>query len=407
METILRLLFVVTITVAMVGIIGTALNSSGAGARNAGTSAAGQGSAPAKPHSPVIDALDSTLHSQEKALGNFGKQLRSDLARADEEFQLTKRRNREAIQQANRRVRPHRASPHLLLVLVQGLTTDAIHCYNESAPVTPGYDGLAERGVRLKQFEPARHRSTSSWTCLVEGETTPNAPRPQSLVTVLWQSGYDTAFVGDASRFAADPRKLRFDHWYGFHTVAEASERIPSFVWSDEERISLNQADGAVYSKGKLKSSHQVLLEEVAATLSSPAQSRPVFAIASIRAVGWTPAELDAIPMVLMETLKQSRLISSTIVMIAGIAENPSSGMPVKMPFLVSWPGKFEAGADIDEPTGWADIATTICEIAEVSPRQTLLRGRSQLNDWKSPGHRTQNPPASQSKTVSDPAAQP
>ena len=407
MGTVLRLLFIVTITIVVIGVIGTALTSSGAGSGLREPQAVGLRSAPARPQTPVIDALDSTLHSQEKALGNFGKQLRSDMSRADEAFQLSKRRNREAIQQANRRVRPNRTSPHVLLVLVQGLTTDAIHCYNESAPATPGYDRLAERGLQLMQFDPGRHRSSASWTCLVEGETTPNTPRPQSLVTVLWQSGYDTAFVGDASRFAGDPRNLRFSHWYGFHTVAEASERIPSFVWSDEERIGLKQADGAEYSKGAHKPSHQVLLDEVAATLSSPAQSRPVFAIVSIRAVGWTPVELDAIPMALMETLKQSRLASSTIVMMAGIAEDPSPGTSARMPFLVTWPGKFAAGATIGEPTGWADIAATICEIAEVSTRQTGLRGRSQLNEWKSPGNLIPSPLATQPKPVIDAAAQP
>ncbi len=383
MVILLRIVCVVTIGVCIIGLVAPLMLAPLHVSRAGPASTRPGAPVPQPPQSPVIEALDSTLKQQDRVWGNFGKQLQQDLARADESFQQTKRRNREAMQQANRRVRPRRSSPHLLLILVQGLTTEVLHCYNKSAQPTPGYDHLAERGVLMTQFAPGRNRNASNWFCLVEGETTPDVPRPQSLVTVLWQAGYDTAFVGDASPFAGDPRNRRFDHWYGFRTVAEASERFPNVVWSDEQQISLKRAARDAYSGGNLKPSHQLLLEELGAMLSSPAQSRPVFAMVSIRAAGWTPAEMDAIPKELSAQLQRSRLTSSTVVMVAGVPDDRSAATPKASPLIVAWPGKFAQGTTVDVPAGWADLAATVCEIAETSTRQTVFRGRSQLNEWK------------------------
>ena len=346
----------------------------------------GPSTSPAKsgPESPMIGALDSTLQEYEKELDRFGDQMRSELAQADGLYQQAKRKNREAIQQSNRRTISRRTSPHLLLVLVQGLTTEGLHCLNPQAKPTPGYDSFAERGVRLTRFEPTGSRGNDHWTSLVDGGTSVDAARPLSLVSLMWYAGYDTLFAGDASRFIGDVRALRFDHWYGFRTSKEASERFPGTVWIDGEET----RPGATPEKSKGKASHQMILEEVInSQMASPAQSRPVFALISLRCVGWTSREQDEIPTLITSLLKQTKQDESTIVMIAGIPDDALSAIPNAgaLPFFASWPKKISSGIEITEPTRWPDIAATICDFAGASLRRTSLRGRSQRNDWRRP----------------------
>ena len=346
----------------------------------------------AKVHSPMIEALDTVIEQNDRALGAFGDQLQGDLARADQLLTESKRKNRDAIQQAGRRIRLPGRSPHLLLVLVQGLTADSLHCYNEQAAPTPGFDQLAERGVKLLHFEPPRGTKGSDWSCLVDGSTSPSAARSQSFVTALWQGGYDTAFIGDASRFTGDPRGLRFDHWYGFRTAADAVARVPTSVWSDDKQLDL-RATSKPNSNPQQPAiaSHLVLLEEAIQRLASPAQSRPVFTLVLLQTTGWTITERDAIPSLVAARLERSRLTSSTVVMIAGASAGRSPGGLIAdenstdpTPFLITWPKHCDRGTAVERQTAWADIAATLSEIAEVSTRPMSLRGVSQLREWQS-----------------------
>lgn len=338
-----------------------------------------------EPSSPMISALGSVIEQGDALLGPLGDQLQDDLARADSALSETKRKNRDAIQQAGRRVRLPGRSPHILLVLVQGLTADTIHCYHEAAAPTPGFDALAARGVRLVHFEPAAKGGPSDWTCLVEGSTSPNAGRSQSFLTALWQAGYDTAFVGDASRFVGDPRGLRFDHWYGFKTAAEAANRFPTAVWSDEKRLVLKPLlKPAAELNPTMPTSHQLLLTEAVERLGSPAQSRPVFALVTLRTEGWSPAERDSIPSLLTALLEQGRLSSSTVVLIAGIPGADAAGASSQSwPFFATSSPHIDHGTIGSEPTNWSDVAATVSEIAEVSTRPTKLRGVSRLSEWR------------------------
>ncbi len=345
-------------------------------------------SRPDGPESPMIGALDSALGEYEKELDRFGDQMRSELAQADGLYQQAKRRNRDAIQHSNRRTSSRRTSPHLLLVLVQGLTTEGLHCFNPQADPTPGYDAFAERGVRLSQFEPTGSRGNDHWTSLVDGGTSMEAAQPVSLVSLMWYAGYDTVFAGDASRFIGDVRALRFDHWYGFRTSKEASEKFPSSVWIDGEETRLETTSGKSKGYGSRKPSHQMILEEVITSqMASPAQSRPVFALISLRCVGWTSREQDEIPTLITSLLKQTKQHESTIVMIAGIPDDALTVIPKggALPFFAAWPKVISPGIVITEPTRWPDIAATISDFTGASLRRTALRGRSQRNDWRRP----------------------
>lgn len=334
--------------------------------------------------SPMIEALDSVIGQQDVVFGPLGDQLQTDLARADGVLSETKRRNRDAIQQAGRRVRLPGRSPHILLILVPGLTTDTIHCYSEAAAPTPGFDALASRGVRLSRFEPAANGDYADWTCLVEGSTSPNAGRSQSFITALWQAGYDTAFVGDASRFIGDPRGLRFDHWYGFKTAVDAANRFPTSVWSDEKRLELKPSvKPAAGLNRTMPASHQLLLQEAVERLGNPAQSRPVLALVTLRTEGWSPTERDSIPSLLTSMLEQARLSSSTVIMIAGIPGADAAGASSRSwPFFATSSQHIDHGTVGTEPTNWSDVAATVSEIAEVSTRPTKLRGVSRLSAW-------------------------
>jgi hypothetical protein len=321
--------------------------------------------------SPLIDAIGSMVDQNDQQLGPIGEKIHQDLAAADVVLQRTKQKNRDAIRQAGRRVRLPGRSPHILLVVVPGLTADKLSCYTPTATPTPGFDRLAASGTRLLKFEPGRLGGTETWTCLLDGATSSQAPQGQSLVTALWSGGYDTCLVGDAAAVVGDPYSLNVEYWHGYRTAVRGA--APDFSVDDGTQRS-QSTTWATVGPGL-----QPLLEQAIGHMIDRRQARPLFTVVSLYPTTSRGEALDAVPDRLLSLLERYRLTSNTAVLVTG-ASQPGSPTP----FLIHWPGRIASGGVVSEPTAWADIAATICEIAEVSPRPLKLRGVSQLSQWQS-----------------------
>lgn len=326
-----------------------------------------------RPHveSPLIDAIGSMVAQNDQQLGPIGEKIHQDLAAADVVLQNTKQKNRDAIRQAGRRVRLPGRSPHILLVTVPGLTADKLSCYTPKATATPGFDRLASSGTRLLRFEPDHQKGPGDWTCLLDGATSPQAARGQSLMTAMWAAGYDTVFVGDAAAVVGDPHSLNIEYWHGYRTAVRGAAEDFSI---DDGSRGAPPKQWATVGPGL-----QPLLEQALGHMVDRRQARPLFTVVSLYPATTRGETWEALPTQLLTLLERTRLTANTAVLIVG-ASQPNSPTP----FFIHWPGRVASGGVVAEPTTWADIAATICEIAEASPRQLKLRGVPQLSQWQS-----------------------
>ncbi len=123
--------------------------------------------------------------------------------------------------------------PNVLLISIDSLRADHVHCYNYARQTSPTLDAVAKEGVRfetvvsstswtlpahltlLTSLPPERHGVVGDRMRLGEGVV--------SLAQVLWQAGYSTAgFVSGPYMQAEYGFARGFDH-YDDHSVARAS----------------------------------------------------------------------------------------------------------------------------------------------------------------------------------------
>ena len=141
-----------------------------------------------------------------------------------------------------------RSEPNVLLVVIDTLRADRLHCYGNPLEVSPVIDGLAARGTRF-----ARSYSSSSWTIpstasLLTGRTPPQhglgagssyylADRIETLPELFQREGFTTA------GFACNPliaRERNFDQGFEFFrsyrwtAAADVADDVAG--WLDENR---------------------------------------------------------------------------------------------------------------------------------------------------------------------------
>ena len=134
----------------------TAESSVGDPGARPGTEQPNGGGATVEPaeRSPLINAFGDLVDQNARGLGPMQTQLQADLDTANGLLLDAKRSNQAALRQANRHIRQPGRSPNLLLVILEGVSCDSLHCYHEPAGSTPGFDRLAAHGLRLTRFDP-------------------------------------------------------------------------------------------------------------------------------------------------------------------------------------------------------------------------------------------------------------
>jgi arylsulfatase len=325
--------------------------------------------------------------------------------------------------------------PNIVLVLADDLGYGDLHCYGEKTVQTPNLDRFASEGLRLTSCYAGHPNCSPSRTALMTGRTptrvgvrnwipedSPMHLR-QSEITIaslLKKAGYATCHVGKWHLNGAfnkptqpQPSDHGFDHWFSTQNNAAPSHRNPTNFVRNGEPV------------GELKgySSHVVVDEALQWLKSRRNPAEPFFLYvcfhephepiaadekytrlypstdATYSAHHGDITQMDDALGRMMRGLDDLKLRDNTFVMFTSdngpaiTAQHPhGSAGPlrdkkgsvyeggIRVPGIVRWPGKTQAGSTSDEPVCGVDFLPTICEITGIAvPKDRKIDGASIL----------------------------
>lgn len=152
--------------------------------------------------------------------------------------------------------------PNLIWIMADDLGYGELGCYGQKVIQTPSLDRMAREGLRFTQFYAGATVCAPSRSVLmtgqhhghtrVRGNAGNQRPQAQALraedLTVakaISAAGYRTSLVGkwglgDAGAAESGlPRKQGFDEFFGYLNQGHAHNHYPSFLWRNEERVTL------------------------------------------------------------------------------------------------------------------------------------------------------------------------
>ncbi|TXT38602.1 MAG: aslA [Planctomycetota bacterium] len=193
-------------------------------------------------NTPLLEGLKQQIEqmpASEEADGVV-RQLSEQLSDADALYSEAKRKNRLAIQQANRQVRIGAAkqSPNLVLITVDRLGIGDLGCYGQTHWQTPRLDELAKSGARFTSFYAGSCDSPASRQCLLTGRlalSNHSSQMANSLPRVLWNAGYKTALMGDWS-IDSSLGSQGYEDWSGWNSP---TNEHPDWAELNGRRITL------------------------------------------------------------------------------------------------------------------------------------------------------------------------
>lgn len=162
--------------------------------------------------------------------------------------------------------------PNILFILADDLGYGDLGCYGQQRFPTPHIDALAASGMRFTQCYSGTTVSAPSRSCLLTGTHSGHTPirgnveqQPEgqfplpddaaSLFLGLKQAGYRTGafgkwglgFIGSTG----DPARQGVDRFYGYNCQLLAHSYYPDHLWSDAERVELeDNTDAVPYGQG-------------------------------------------------------------------------------------------------------------------------------------------------------------
>ncbi len=162
-------------------------------------------------------------------------------------------------------VRPSRAQgtkpPNIVIILADDLGWAELGSYGQKKIKTPYLDKLASQGMKFTQAYSGNAVCAPSRCVLMTGKHPGHAyirnnsevkpegqgPMPTSEVTIadiVKKHGYVTGAFGKwglgAPKSEGDPLKQGFDRFYGYNCQRHAHSYYPSYLWSDDKRVPLN-----------------------------------------------------------------------------------------------------------------------------------------------------------------------
>jgi len=337
---------------------------------------------------PLAQGVGALLAAGETVVPEVGEQgIAGQLHRADELLYQSRLQNRNAIREANRQVRLRRNSPDLVLITVNGLDCSQLVSF-AGAGAEPAIDGIAATSLRQKISSPGN--ALSARQSLTTGrQPKQNLQTDASLPATLFDSGYDTAVIGDCSFWnVVAGGDLRVTRWTGFRTSKEAAQPYPEVVWSNGVAMKLVANAGG--KRGYAV--HQLFTSEAFAFLNEP-RKRPKAIVLSYPA-GSTAQHRDEVLNAIAkisDALAKTARGRSTVLMIIGLPDSGGGGKlaeaepPASFPLIVNWPSRFQVPADagIQPMVHYEDILPTLVEALSAARRPRVLAGRSLMGDWK------------------------
>ena len=120
------------------------------------------------------------------------------------------------------------ARPNIVVVLMDDLRWDELHCTGHPFALTPNIDRLAAEGVTFRNAFVTSPLCSPSRACFLTGQYahshgiidntdhSPASHRLQTFPRALQANGYETAFIGKWHMGVDDTPRPGFDHWVGF-----------------------------------------------------------------------------------------------------------------------------------------------------------------------------------------------
>ncbi len=153
------------------------------------------------------------------------------------------------------------APPNLVLIVADDLGWAELGCYGQEKIRTPHLDRLAAQGMRFTQAYSGNAVCAPSRCVLMtgrhpgrahirnNGEIKPEGQRPipsaeVTVAEVLRKRGYATGAFGKwglgGPGTEGEPLKQGFDRFFGYNCQRHAHSYYPSYLWSDDKRIDLD-----------------------------------------------------------------------------------------------------------------------------------------------------------------------
>jgi arylsulfatase A len=323
--------------------------------------------------------------------------------------------------------------PNFVLVLADDLGYGDLHCYGAKDQQTPHLDRFAAEGLRLTSCYAGHPNCSPSRTALMTGRTptrvgvrnwipddSPMHLRQNevTVATLLKQAGYATCHVGKwhlnghfNKATQPQPREHGFDHWFSTQNNAGPSHKDPNnFVRNGQPVGKLEGysahlvADEAI---GWLKSGRDtakpffmyVCFHEPHEPIAADEKYRKLYPSdsATYSAHHGCITQMDDAFGRIMRALDELKLRDNTFVMFtsdngpaitpahphgsAGPLRNKKGSVfegGIRVPGIIRWPGKTQAGSTSDEPVCGVDFLPTVCEITGIAvPSDRRIDGAS------------------------------
>lgn len=157
--------------------------------------------------------------------------------------------------------KPGSRKPNIVLIVADDLGYCELGCYGQEKIRTPHIDRLAAQGMRFTQAYSGSAVCAPSRCVLMTGkhpghayirrnsEAQPEGQRPipageVTVAELLRKQGYATGAFGKwglgGPGTQGDPLKQGFDRFFGYNCQRHAHSYYPSYLWSDDKRIQLN-----------------------------------------------------------------------------------------------------------------------------------------------------------------------
>ena len=160
--------------------------------------------------------------------------------------------------------------PNVVFLFADDLGYGELGCFGQTKIKTPNLDRLAKDGLRLRQHYSGNAVCAPSRCVLMTGKhpghafirnnrsTPPEGqyPIPDDVVTMVelfQQAGYTTGGFGKWGLGGPDstgmPTKQGIDRWYGYYCQSVAHNHYPTWLWDNDQRVTLDNPDFASRQK--------------------------------------------------------------------------------------------------------------------------------------------------------------
>jgi len=284
------------------------------------------------------------------------------------------------------------AQPNVIVLAADGWSDSDLGTNGTS----PHLEKLAASGLRWTRAYAGAPSAPASRAALLTGRHSghgrlrgpvpvPLANEDATLAEVLRAGGYRTAVVGvwdlGGNNTSGHPLRQGFSDWFGFLDSREARDLYPKALSRNTEIF-----DNLIDSRGRPANFAPDWFARFATNYIQVHEDHPFFLYVAHplpgRAVSGEVRDRhlalwDRLVGAVVRELEQSRIRRETILFVTstGAAESgddPLSESRLRVPLLVSWPGRIPAGQTQDRPVALWDVLPTVAALTRVQAPRDL-----------------------------------